>query len=217
MNYQRHYDALILKAQNRSKPEGYTEKHHIVPRSLGGSNDANNLVVLTAREHCVAHLLLAKIHGGGMWHAASMMLSFHKIKSSRIYAMVREAHAIEVSKLMSGENNFWFGRTGEKSARFGKTHSAETKIKMSKAHLGKHVGENNPRFGKFGIESTVFKGNVYATNIKSGEIYELIGAKHMRELGFNPSHVSECINGHRKTHKGFTFKRISDIVKNTSN
>lgn len=39
----------------------YFETHHIVPKSLGGTDDKNNLVNLTAREHYIAHLLLVKI------------------------------------------------------------------------------------------------------------------------------------------------------------
>ena len=50
MNYKKHYNALIDKAQQR-QIEGYVEKHHIIPKSLGGLNESNNLVKLTAREH----------------------------------------------------------------------------------------------------------------------------------------------------------------------
>jgi hypothetical protein len=58
------YYALIERAQsaNRSKTDGiYYESHHIIPKSLGGNDRKTNLVLLTAREHLVAHLLLARI------------------------------------------------------------------------------------------------------------------------------------------------------------
>lgn len=61
MNYQLHYDRLIERARSRMKPDGYTERHHVLPRYLGGGNESNNLVHLTAREHYIAHLLWAKI------------------------------------------------------------------------------------------------------------------------------------------------------------
>ena len=38
----------------------YTENHHIIPKSMGGSNEKCNMVILTAREHYIAHLLLTK-------------------------------------------------------------------------------------------------------------------------------------------------------------
>ena len=61
MNYSTIYDSLIQRARTRKPPIGYNEMHHVVPRSLGGSNDASNLVLLTAKEHYLAHRILAKI------------------------------------------------------------------------------------------------------------------------------------------------------------
>ena len=54
--YQKWYDQLIGRARNRTI-EGYVERHHIVPKSLGGTNEKGNLVALTAREHWIAHML----------------------------------------------------------------------------------------------------------------------------------------------------------------
>ena len=63
--YHLHYNTLIENARDRILPsDTYKESHHIIPRSLGGSDDRNNLVDLTAREHYISHLLLAKMHGG---------------------------------------------------------------------------------------------------------------------------------------------------------
>jgi hypothetical protein len=59
MNYLKIYCNLIRKAENRTPPEGYTEKHHTFPKSIFGNN--NRIVVLTAREHYIAHALLEKI------------------------------------------------------------------------------------------------------------------------------------------------------------
>lgn len=67
------YYSIIDNALSRSSVEGYTEMHHIVPKSLGGSNDTSNLVRLTPREHFVCHWLLVKMTKGNnlkkMWHA----------------------------------------------------------------------------------------------------------------------------------------------------
>jgi ssDNA-binding Zn-finger/Zn-ribbon topoisomerase 1 len=102
MNYQRIYNLLVEKAQNRTTLDGYKESHHIIPRGLGGSNDSSNLVDFTAREHFIAHLLLAKIYGGGMWHAAHMMSNMKRY-TNRKYETARKEHAKRVSKLMSGK------------------------------------------------------------------------------------------------------------------
>jgi hypothetical protein len=62
MNYQKIYDRLVSNAKNRPV-EGYTEKHHIKPKCIGGDDSNDNLVRLTSREHYIAHRLLYKIHG----------------------------------------------------------------------------------------------------------------------------------------------------------
>ena len=62
MDYFRIYKELITNAKQRLSVEGYTETHHIKMRSHGGSDEHDNLVKLTAREHFIAHWLLWKIH-----------------------------------------------------------------------------------------------------------------------------------------------------------
>ena len=59
MDYQKIYDNLIRKRLENPPTEKF-ERHHIVPRSLGGSDDKDNIVKLTLREHYIAHLLLCK-------------------------------------------------------------------------------------------------------------------------------------------------------------
>ena len=58
--YKATYDRLITLGATRESLEGYSECHHIVPKALGGTNDENNLVFLTFREHFLAHWLLTK-------------------------------------------------------------------------------------------------------------------------------------------------------------
>lgn len=74
MNYQSIYDKLIDRSKLRMVV-GYVERHHIVPKCLGGSDDESNIAVLTAREHFVAHQLLVKIHPSSisLIRAANMM------------------------------------------------------------------------------------------------------------------------------------------------
>lgn len=63
MNYHEIYNKLIHHAQQRNLPEGvYVERHHILPKCLGGDNTNTNLVSLTGREHYIAHLLLWKMY-----------------------------------------------------------------------------------------------------------------------------------------------------------
>lgn len=67
MNYLKAYNNIVEKASSRGlrknkKKFGYTEIHHIKPRCIGGTDDKENLVQVTAREHFILHLLLTKIY-----------------------------------------------------------------------------------------------------------------------------------------------------------
>ena len=129
MNYQKHYDALMNRAKNRLL-EGYYETHHIIPRCMGGKNDADNLVDLTAEEHYVAHQLLVKIYpdNSKLVYAANMMTvsSHFNVRNNKLYGWIRKK-ASEASK-------------GQIPWNRGKTlspFSDETKRKMSEARKGK--------------------------------------------------------------------------------
>jgi ribosomal protein S13 len=102
MNYQNIYNNLVEKAKTRTELHGYKEKHHILPRSLGGLDSPENLVLFTAREHFIAHLLLAKIYGGGMWHAAHMMSNMKRY-TNRKYENIKIEHAKRISSFMTGK------------------------------------------------------------------------------------------------------------------
>lgn len=50
------------KQQNRTKSSiDYFESHHIIPKSIGGNNRKENLVLLTVKEHFICHRLLVKM------------------------------------------------------------------------------------------------------------------------------------------------------------
>jgi hypothetical protein len=59
--YVAHYNRLIERARTRELA-GYCERHHVIPRCMGGSDDPANIVRLTPEEHYVAHQLLVKMH-----------------------------------------------------------------------------------------------------------------------------------------------------------
>jgi hypothetical protein len=114
MNYKRIYDQFIEDRLNKqpNKPD-YFEVHHILPRSLGGSNDPSNLIRLTAEDHLFAHLLLAKIHGGKMWIAVQAMcclVNENRKKLGkvfgrrRMYGFVRRSLVKYYREVLSGPN-----------------------------------------------------------------------------------------------------------------
>jgi hypothetical protein len=65
------YFSIITNAMSRANGENtvsdtpaYYERHHIIPKSLGGSNSTTNLVKLTGREHFICHQLLIRFTKG---------------------------------------------------------------------------------------------------------------------------------------------------------
>lgn len=205
MDYQKIYNSLILCAQLR--PEIplmgiYTEKHHIVPRSLGGSNEKANIVHLTAREHFVAHWLLYLIYKNTE-KEMSMAYAFNKMcaqskgqkryRNSRGFEIARKYFAKNVSLHLKGKKkspehieNMRKSRKGVPSTRSGYITSEETKNKISKALKGfKHSEEtkNNMRLSKIGKPSNA-KGKTAWNKGKTGhrkitptqmdEIFELL-------------------------------------------
>ncbi len=122
--YSRYYYQLVLRAQNRKLDENtYTERHHIIPRSFGGSNNADNLVNLTAKEHYIAHALLWKMKFDSEYHskmsyALRLMIFGAGTKNqlrnykchSRIYETVRAEFSEAHSKNMLGVNNPFYGK-----------------------------------------------------------------------------------------------------------
>jgi len=117
MNYQRIYDNLVSYRQS-NPASGYTERHHIVMKSMGGSDAPSNLVVLTGREHWIAHLLLYKIHKNSKTIHACRMMGFKSktnsnrasIKNSRMYEHIREQFSRSVSSSQSGKGNSQYGK-----------------------------------------------------------------------------------------------------------
>ena len=131
MNYLKIYEQLCTRGQNRSKESGiFYEKHHIIPKSMGGSNKNENLVKLSAREHFICHRLLVKMTEGHnkvkMSYAIRTMMNRenqyqqrYKI-SSKIYESIIEETKATIGNNLKGSNNPYYG----------KKHSEEVRQKM---------------------------------------------------------------------------------------
>lgn len=66
INYETEYKNLINTWKTKTEEElssyTYLEKHHIIPRCLGGTDDIDNIVKLSAASHLEAHILLLKLN-----------------------------------------------------------------------------------------------------------------------------------------------------------
>lgn len=157
--YKKVYDNLIESRKERGLNKrnliGYYEKHHIIPKCLGGTDDLNNYVLLTYKEHVFAHTILHKIYPNDkkLMKALTRMMTcevdLNGVKKKREIKSLKEAEYLKklYVESLSGEGNPNFGKKGKLSHRYGKHLSQESKNKISKANKGKLIGDKNPMYG----------------------------------------------------------------------
>lgn len=128
MDYERVYGELIERCRQRgwTKKDApcYTERHHIVPKSMGGGDEKENLVCLTAREHFIAHHLLCKIHKNRKM-AYALFRVCHNEVGDRLTSKEYDRAKSIYNLFNSGKNSVWYGRK----------HSKETKDLMKRSHF----------------------------------------------------------------------------------
>jgi len=191
MNYLKVYCNLIRKAENRTPPEGYTEKHHTFPKSIYGNN--SRIVVLTGREHYIAHALLEKafIKRYGVKDKRTIKMTYAHVgmkgNDGYINSYLYESARKRKSEYMKGKPLYIPNeeqREKMRQRRLGTKASNETKRKMSEVRKGKkltprseewkkqvgermkkNVGEKNPFYGKRHTEDTKKK----ISNSKKGK------------------------------------------------
>ena len=221
-------DRLAKKPERiKLKRQGvYFEGHHILPKYKGGSGNSNrpknnsNIVLLTPREHFLAHWLLWRIY-----RDRKSALAFHKmlssndkqirITSSRGYAEAREAFR----KTNLGNQ---YGK-GQK-----KIISEEQKKKQSEIMRGRYIGELNPFYGKKHSNDTKNKISESRKNINKEKIWNYSGKKMVFKDGVliasfdsvkevsiflktSESNVRHVLSGKQKTAKGFVIKHEKNI------
>jgi len=164
MNYLSIYNTIINKALTEDRRKRklndlkymYYERHHIIPKCIGGLNNKENLVLLTAREHFVIHQLLIKIYPSNhkLIFALRMLCrnnNKNHIRNNKEYQWIKQKIAEELSASQKGKpnrgNKYTKGHTmtlGSKNGMYGKTQSDETKKKQSERAL-----ERSPEFYDF--------------------------------------------------------------------
>lgn len=188
------YNNIISRAKARVL-DGYGENHHIIPKSLGGSNDKNNLVKLTAREHFICHLLLTKMVTGkakrsmtfAVWSLTNLdhskVRGRYKVTSHR-YEMLKRACAQASSELHKGkivsedtkkkQSEY---RTGKPSTFKGKTHSEASRKLLAESHSKPCISPSGEKFAStkeagmaYGMTGAAIRGQIQRG--KNGWRYE---------------------------------------------
>jgi NUMOD3 motif len=129
------YFNIIDKAKKRYVTS-YVEKHHIIPKSLGGSDSKDNLVRLTPKEHFICHMLLIRMLTGqqrgkmlqALWYMSNKKSTTKHVPRSRLYEKLR--------------NEYISYRKTQSSHMKGKKHTEETKKIISEKTRNTHKGQN---------------------------------------------------------------------------
>jgi hypothetical protein len=139
----------IIASANTRVIEGYVEKHHIIPKSFGGTNHSNNLVKLTAREHFICHLLLVRMtQGGNQTKMLRAIQAFGKLKKTNRSLTARQ---YQLARTLTADLPSWNkGKTladytpEQKEAlrksgitKRGRTQTAEANAKRSATQSGR--------------------------------------------------------------------------------
>lgn len=187
MNYEKIYNQLITKArfEDRKKIKGglYYEAHHIIPKCMGGEGKAKdinhpNIILLTAKEHYIAHLLLHTIYPDdkklryALWAMINGMGTKRRYKSSaRIYESLRKklTHSQETREKMSIAKK---GKPGHPTtsetikkiieSRQGYIHDEKTRKKMSASAKNRTPASEETRTKM----SKSHKGKIISTETK---------------------------------------------------
>ena len=193
MNYQRIYDQIIDRAtkEQRAKKQGtYYETHHIVPRSEGGSNNIDNLVLLTAKEHYMAHLLLYAENPTQARAYAFVRMSHRSTErsSAKIY---QEARTI-TAKISSDRNKFTI-------------RTVEQNLQVSKTLLERNKNPTESMIRSRKILSKKRSKPIVQLTLTGEFIAEHTSARQAK-LRTGITTIVDCLRGRLKTSGGFIWK-----------
>ena len=208
MDYQKIYDQIVDRAKKREL-EGYSEKHHIIPKCMGGSNRQDNLAVLTAREHFICHWLLHKMHPNNsalsfafkMMATTATIFQYRFTPSSRAIQEAKQAGATASSKLLKGVKKSKEHVEKVASANIGKKRTKEVRAVLSAIKLGKPSG----------AAKGVFQSTLEGVPVK----WHRTTLEAAKETGIESSNIQAAASGKYKQSGGFkwTYGQPQDSVR----
>lgn len=138
IKYYRHYVRLIERAQQRTLTN-YSERHHIIPKCLDGSNQCDNLVRLTPEEHYVAHQFLAKMFPTNYKIIYAVNCMGNSRSNNKLYGWIKRKKSVIQSLNTSGSNNPCYGLFGKDHPAYGRNYSMslDTRMKISITRLNR--------------------------------------------------------------------------------
>lgn len=175
----------------------HSERHHIIPRCLGGTDDEDNLIYLTYREHFIAHKLLTEETP----EDSKLFYAYWRMANTHINECTPEDYEkarLKLSDLMKCNNPNKFGHIISEETKIkiskamkGRKYSEETLRRMSESNRGKkrteetkqhisesHKGENHHMYGKHLPEETKERISASHKGIPLSESHKLSLSEH---------------------------------------
>lgn len=217
MNYLKIYEQLIYKAKRENR--NYTddiayERHHIVPKCMGGEGKTTqwrthpNIVVLTPREHYLAHVLLCEIYPEvnklkfALWAMSNQLGSNRKYKiSSKQYERLRKNYlelVKGVPKTDEHKEKISKANKGKKREEFSESH----KNNISQNTKGIQKSEEHKKNLSKSLSIPVFQYNLEGVFLKQWESAKKAGDS----LNIDPGDISGCRRGVKKSAGGFLWR-----------
>lgn len=192
LTYKDFIDNIIKTRGRHGCGEEYHERHHILPKCLGGKNEEQNLIDLYAKEHFIAHKLLAKEnpHNSKLQFAWWCMVTAKNNYEKDRYITTPEEY--EEAKIAYSKAIKQMYLNGYCNPMTGRHHTEETKRKISEKHKGMPMSEEAKRkisesskgeksywYGKHRTEKTKEKISKHHADFK-GKNHPMYG-KHLSE------------------------------------
>lgn len=231
MNYANLYNTILEKAsqvKRRKTKSNYFERHHIVPKSIGGSNDKQNLILLTAKEHFVCHHLLTKIYPSpelkfafwAMCNQISGDVSRPYRVTATVYARAKQAFAKANSTRHKGKTisqkqketmrRNMLGNTihksGAESHLYGIARTAETVSKISQTKID-HPERNASFKGYYQTPKGTFASIRHASEANSIAKNQIPRRCNQPDTVITARHIA-WNNDLNSSHLGKTFREL---------
>jgi hypothetical protein len=227
--YSKVYFSTIEKAKQRGwKKARGRERHHIIPQSLGGSNDKSNLVYLSCREHFLCHWLLVKMTEGEYYHKMVYALMgmraenehqerYQTIFTARVYEKYRIEHAEYHSKLMKSKNLVPWNKGGVeitdehrenlRNAALTRNVDPVRQSEGQRKRLEKIIGQKRSEETKR-LMSLKSKGKPKGPQSEEHRLAISLGGKGIKKKQGHSSNVANAVKGNISINKDGIEKKV---------
>jgi len=221
--YNRLYLKIVTNAQGRTLPDDvYKERHHIMPTSMGGTNQKSNLAWLTGEEHFVCHWLLTKMTTGAdrskMIYALMGMRPKNKYQgrytsmvTARVYEKFRIEHAANHSKTMKGRPAWNKGIPQTDEHRQKNRESALARLPRTAESIAKGVAKNTgkKRTEEFKLSQSLrFKGIPKGPMSEEQKLKRSLKQKGVKKVKTHSANVAAAVLGNISINKDGIEKKI---------